>query len=172
MDEVKSKVAVNTFLVFIIPLIIILFKIIPKLVDWCVSKYQILSGNDADKIAQAVKIKEEMKSISMVDEFAKYAKLQRRLNQISLDLDSTAQARQLIQVKAKTSVTMIMYGLTAIIYFALLFFIGIRTPVFVVPKHWFFPLSVVLSYPTGVEGAISIPVWTVTMRNVISLLIR
>lgn len=54
-----------------------------------ISKYEILSENEAEKVAKAVEIKEEMKQISMVDEFAKYAKLQRKLNQITLDLEST-----------------------------------------------------------------------------------
>lgn len=78
----------------------------------------------------------------------------------------------MLQIKVKSYMTIVLYCLSAVIYFSLLFLIGIRTPVFVVPKQWFFPLTVILSYPTGIEGAISIPIWTVTMRNVISLVMR
>lgn len=66
----------------------------------------------------------------------------------------------------------ILSGLVAIIYLSLLGFVGTSTPVFVVPKTWYFPIQSILAYPSEVEGAISIPIWTLLTRNVISVLVK
>ena len=42
----------------------------------------------------AVSLKNEMKGVSMVDEFAKYAKIQRRLNQVNIDLEATSKSKR------------------------------------------------------------------------------
>lgn len=82
-------------------------KVVFDFLFQALSKYQLLSENEADKIAQAVDIKEEMKQVSMVNEFAKYAKLQRKLNQIQLDLESTGNLVILFAYQSKDKLNMI-----------------------------------------------------------------
>ena len=51
----------------------------------------------------AMELKKEMSSLSMVDEFAKYAKIQRRLNQVNLDLEATGKSTRILGSPDMTS---------------------------------------------------------------------
>ena len=48
-----------------------------------------LSGAEADKLKEVVQLRKEMSQLNMVDEFAKYAKIQRKVNQLTADLERT-----------------------------------------------------------------------------------
>jgi hypothetical protein len=159
-----------------------------------------------EQMKSAMEIKKEMNSLSMVDEFAKYAKLQRRLNQITMDIESsgmcifqitilfvkfwfafiteafktlkcvvghfTAGCRQMLQDRLYKWILGGLCVVLGIVYLSLLGIVGTSTPVFVVPKYWFAPLHTLLAYPTGIDGAISIPIWTVVTRNALSYLVK
>lgn len=155
-----------------------------------------LTTKEAVTLQEAVQIRKEMSSMSMVDEFAKYAKLQRRLNQLTMDLEATGNfwkhfkrisiyfqvitdsilflgdARKSVQTKIYRWTVGVLSVTIAVIYLSFLGYVGASTPVFIVPKFWFFPIQSILAYPSGIEGAISIPMWTLLTRNVISLVVK
>ncbi|OXA36530.1 guided entry of tail-anchored proteins factor 1 [Folsomia candida] len=168
----QSKVEYDIFLVLLIPILILITKFIPKLSTWISTRFYRLTSKEADQVREIIQIRKEMGAMSMVDEFAKYAKLQRKLNQLTLDLESSGDCRKSIQTKIYRWTMGILSGLVAIIYLSLLGFVGTSTPVFVVPKTWYFPIQSILAYPSEVEGAISIPIWTLLTRNVISVLVK
>jgi len=168
----KLKIEYNTALVIIIPLLILIAKFVPKLSSWISSQFFKLTTKEEEQITAALQIRKDMNSMSMVDEFAKYAKLQRRLNQITLDLESSATCRKNLQSRIYKWVLGIISVIIGVIYLSVVGIIGTTTPVFIVPKYWFFPVHTLLSYPTGIEGAISIPLWTLVTRNVVSLIVK
>lgn len=47
-----------------------------------------MTEKETELISQVDAINAEMKTVPMVDEFAKYAKLQRKLNQITIELEN------------------------------------------------------------------------------------
>merc|ERR1711909_6150 len=91
-------------------------------------------------------IKKELSKISMQDQFALYAKTERKMNKLNDKLANCTSARSVQVSKASWAFTITMwtYG---------------GTPVLVVPPAWTAPLTWPISIPTGVPGGVGLPLW-------------
>ncbi|PSN44414.1 Tail-anchored protein insertion receptor WRB [Blattella germanica] len=107
---------------------------------------------------EILNIRREMSNISMIDEFARYAKLQRMLNKLQEQWKCLANARHASNLKYKLLCTYLLQGIITV---TLLFIIWSNRyiPVIVLPKGWLYPLSGLFAWPTGTEGGVSISVW-------------
>ncbi|XP_023711375.1 tail-anchored protein insertion receptor WRB isoform X2 [Cryptotermes secundus] len=105
-------------------------------------------------------IQREMSCTSAIDEFAKHARLQRRLNKVQEELQSRVNARLSQNVKLNLVIT---YGAQVLMGLLMLFLIWNYkyTPVIVVPEKWLLPFGSIISWPTDTAGGISITVWIV-----------
>jgi len=104
-------------------------------------------------------LKTELSDISMSDEFAKYAKIQRKLNKAKDQLKSQSDAQTIFRIKAKVFLYIILYAISSMVTMYLLW--NYRYEVlFRLPDHLFYPFGFLLSFPTGVSGAIGITPWT------------
>lgn len=113
-------------------------------------------------------IRREMTHISMIDEFAKHARLQRRLNTLQEELKCRANARLSLNVKQNVIIT---YLAQILMWLIMLFLIWNYkyTPVIVVPAKWLSPVGSIFSWPTQEAGAISITVWFIITGTVARL---
>ncbi|XP_071455398.1 guided entry of tail-anchored proteins factor 1-like [Hetaerina americana] len=124
-----------------------------------VSKEEIILQNDA------ISLKKEMDAISMVDEFSKYAKLQRRLNKIKDELKQKGTTRLSTLMKNKLIFTWIFQIITGGILLSIVWFYR-SVPVIVFPEERLWPIARVVSWPTDVPGGVSIAVWIVMTNRV------
>jgi hypothetical protein len=160
---------VNLFLVLFLPLLVVSSKFVGP-VALRLSRLFFKADEKEKELAKtALELKNDMKKLSMVDEFAKYAKIQRRLNQINLDLEATVGARQSLQSQVKRILTISGHVLLALAT-AVTVYKYRSVPVFIVPDTWFFPLNYILAYPTGIPGSISVVTWIFLLRNLTPIL--
>ncbi|XP_035220855.1 guided entry of tail-anchored proteins factor 1-like [Stegodyphus dumicola] len=113
---------------------------------------------EANLRRQVCDLKAELGSISMVDEFAKYAKIKRKVNKVTDELSHQSDIRSSYTLKVRFIATAALY---TIMGFAIVFLLWNyrKVPVAVLPEKWLYPLASVLSYPSGVPGGISLTAW-------------
>lgn len=112
-------------------------------------------------------LKKELSSISMSDEFVRHAKLQRKINSLqnSLIVETTEATNTAAAVKTKFHSA--VYG--SLIFSQLIMIMYHRsTPLFVLPAQWFGPVNWIISFPTGISGAVGFTFWLFTCRRIIN----
>ncbi|XP_039294433.1 guided entry of tail-anchored proteins factor 1 [Nilaparvata lugens] len=103
-------------------------------------------------------LQDELSKISMIDEFAKYARLQRKLNALKdkLGSESTQHLQEMVKLNLLvTGITQVLLGLITITFLWMYWY----EPVLVFPKAWVAPISSFISFPTSIDGAIGLPFW-------------
>ncbi|XP_015185170.1 PREDICTED: tail-anchored protein insertion receptor WRB-like [Polistes dominula] len=109
-------------------------------------------------------VKQEMAGISMVDEFSKYAKLQRKCNSLENQLNQIDKWRLYERKKAKLMMTYGFYIINGILVMILLYMYN-NESVVELPKDSLWPINYFLSWPTTREDSISLIMWFMIMRT-------
>ncbi|XP_011705410.1 PREDICTED: tail-anchored protein insertion receptor WRB-like [Wasmannia auropunctata] len=112
-------------------------------------------------------LKENMARLSMVDEFAKYAKLQRRCNHAENTLKENMNQR--LNQKLKLQLLLI-YSVRALngMFILWLLYMYKNEPVIILSENVLWPIQNFLSWPCQHENAISLLVWLAIIRLGIS----
>ncbi|GFU33855.1 guided entry of tail-anchored proteins factor 1 [Nephila pilipes] len=113
---------------------------------------------EANLRRQACDLKAELGSISMVDEFAKYAKIKRKVIKVTDELSHQADVRSSYTMKVRLIATFALYALMSCTVIFLLWNYR-KIPVIVLPEEYLYPFNSLLSYPSGVPGGISLTSW-------------
>ncbi|XP_031571064.1 tail-anchored protein insertion receptor WRB-like [Actinia tenebrosa] len=123
-----------------------------------------------ESVAQMKKLIAEQQLISAQDEFAKYARLQRKIDKLKDEVNSFGSERRKAEGKHKLiSKVLIMMSIFAIhITFLIMYR---KDPVIILPHQWFYPFTFILSLPTGISGAIGLPCWMLTCNKIIEKII-
>ena len=103
-------------------------------------------------------IKKELSKISMQDQFALYAKTERKMNKLNDKLANCTSARSVQVSKASWAFTITFHAILGLTFAITMWTYG-GTPVLVIPPAWTAPLTWPLSIPTGVPGGIGLPLW-------------
>ncbi|GBN09113.1 Tail-anchored protein insertion receptor WRB [Araneus ventricosus] len=120
---------------------------------------------EANLRRQACDLKAELGSISMVDEFAKYAKIKRKVGKVTDELTHQAEMRSSYTLKVRFIATAALYAVMSCTVIFLLWNYR-KIPVVVMPEDWLFPLGYFLSYPSGIPGGISLTTWLLISGSV------
>ncbi|GIY68326.1 guided entry of tail-anchored proteins factor 1 [Caerostris darwini] len=107
---------------------------------------------------QACDLKAELGSISMVDEFAKYAKIKRKVNKVTDELTHQADLKSSYTMKVRIIASAALYALISSTVLFLLWNYR-KVPVVVLPENWLYPVGFLLTYPSDVAGGISLTSW-------------
>ncbi|XP_062843430.1 guided entry of tail-anchored proteins factor 1 [Trichomycterus rosablanca] len=110
----------------------------------------------------------ELSSISMMDEFARYARLERKINKMTDKLKTHVNSRSAQQAKIKWVVNIIFYVLQAALMISLIWKYY-ADPVTVVPSKWIVPLERLVAFPSGVAGGVGITCWLVVCNKVVAI---
>ncbi|XP_017351869.1 guided entry of tail-anchored proteins factor 1 [Ictalurus punctatus] len=113
-------------------------------------------------------MKLELSSISMMDEFARYARLERKINKMTDKLKTHVKSRTAQQAKMKWIVNIIFYILQAALMISLIWKYY-ADPVTVVPSKWISPLERLVAFPSGVAGGVGITCWLVVCNKVVAI---
>ncbi|KAB0401199.1 hypothetical protein E2I00_018546, partial [Balaenoptera physalus] len=94
-------------------------------------------------------MKQELSTVNMMDEFARYARLERKINKMTDKLKTHVKARTAQLAKIKWVISVAFYILQAALMVTLIW-TYYAVPVAVVPSRWITPLDRLVAFPTGV----------------------
>ncbi|XP_065212485.1 guided entry of tail-anchored proteins factor 1-like [Planococcus citri] len=110
-------------------------------------------------------IKAKMDAISMVDEFAKYAKLQRKLNRLQEDLKvESKESKELfnsMKYITQFAVDLFFNGICFYIIYS-----NLNTPLLYINPQWLTPFNGVVGWPSNKAGDMGILFWYIVVKNV------
>ncbi|XP_066998997.2 guided entry of tail-anchored proteins factor 1 [Anabrus simplex] len=146
------------FLLAVTIVLSVLSASIPLLIKSILACICVVTSQEKSLQNDEMKIRNEMANISMVDEFAKHARLQRKLIRVQEDLRTAANSRMSSYRKTRLFLS---YSAQLVITLTFMAFVWMNyyTLVAVLPSKWLWPFGFILSWPTGVEGGISIMWW-------------
>ncbi|XP_064488719.1 guided entry of tail-anchored proteins factor 1-like isoform X2 [Ornithodoros turicata] len=120
---------------------------------------------------QVCDLKAELGGISIVDEFAKYAKIQRKINKMSEEITHQAQLKTTYTFKVRLAATAALYALVAMTVVYLLW--NYRSqPIVVLPEGWLSPLSSWLAPSADYPGGIGLTPWLLISASVGRLMVK
>uniref|UniRef100_A0A8C5M2C3 Guided entry of tail-anchored proteins factor 1 n=1 Tax=Leptobrachium leishanense TaxID=445787 RepID=A0A8C5M2C3_9ANUR len=115
-------------------------------------------------------MRQELSSISMMDEFARYARLERKINKMTDKLKTHVKARSAQQAKVKWVVSIAFYVLQAALMISLIWKYY-SEPVTVLPSKWIAPLERLVAFPTGIAGGVGVTCWLVVCNKVVAIML-
>ena len=146
----------------------VLGYVVPILIEYITSRLYTATKHTMELRSELFNLKQEMIGISIVDEFAKYAKLQRKYNKLEGTLKEKANERLSSRLKVQVFVTGGFHVLNGL-FMVVLLFLYRNKPVIVLPRGTLWPLQNLLSWPCYHEDSISLVVWFVIARLVMSM---
>ncbi|XP_030059695.1 guided entry of tail-anchored proteins factor 1 isoform X2 [Microcaecilia unicolor] len=99
--------------------------------------------------AEIQNMKQELSTISMMDEFARYARLERKINKMTDKLKTHVKTRTAQLAKVKWVINIGFYILQAALMITLIWKYYLE-PVTILPSKWIAPLERLVAFPTGV----------------------
>ncbi|XP_068967329.1 guided entry of tail-anchored proteins factor 1 [Bombus flavifrons] len=141
--------------------------IFPSLIKYITSRLYTVNKHDIELRNDLINLKQEMIGISMIDEFSKYAKLQRKYKKLESTLKEKANERLSSRIKVQISVT---YGFRILngSLMLILLYLYRNKPVIILPKGMLWPIQSLLSWPCYHEDSISLIMWLIIARLVVA----
>uniref|UniRef100_W5M0C3 Guided entry of tail-anchored proteins factor 1 n=1 Tax=Lepisosteus oculatus TaxID=7918 RepID=W5M0C3_LEPOC len=116
-------------------------------------------------------MRQELSAISMMDEFARYARLERRINKMTDKLKTHVKSRTAQLAKIKWVVNIVFYILQAALMISLIWKYY-ADPVMVLPSKWIAPLERLVAFPSGMVGGVGITCWLVVCNKVVAIVLQ
>ncbi|XP_048769161.2 guided entry of tail-anchored proteins factor 1-like [Ostrea edulis] len=159
------------FLMLFILICAILFNILPKYsqkIAVLISSYVYRVTDNEMNIRSEIKdLKLEQATINMTDEFAKYAKIQRKIDKHAAEVKRLTALRNkkiaVINIGVKVG-TYIVQALTML----LIVLTNRSEPLLLFSDNWFYPFHKIVSFPTGVPGGLGVACWILACNTAIS----
>ncbi|CAG5131566.1 unnamed protein product [Candidula unifasciata] len=111
-------------------------------------------------------LKEEQAQLSITDEFVRYAKLQRQVDKLMLQIKEKGSERKQHVYYLRLAVTAGIYVLHAALVIAMMFMYS-DTPLMSLDPSWVSPLTSLVAFPTGISGAVGLGCWLLVSYSVI-----
>uniref|UniRef100_A0A8D2PHP8 Guided entry of tail-anchored proteins factor 1 n=1 Tax=Zosterops lateralis melanops TaxID=1220523 RepID=A0A8D2PHP8_ZOSLA len=123
--------------------------------------------------AEIQTMKQELATISMMDEFARYARLERRINKMTDKLKTHGTVPCLLPFpKGKKHFLFLKSILSRAALMISLIWKYYSEPVTVLPSKWLAPLERLVAFPTGVAGGVGITCWLVVCNKVVAIMLH
>ncbi|XP_069134259.1 guided entry of tail-anchored proteins factor 1-like isoform X2 [Argopecten irradians] len=140
-------------LLIIIFILVLLFTMLPSYsgeITKRLSKFFLhVSDEELNLRSQVKELKTEQDTISMTDEFAKYAKIQRRIDKLMSQVKESNSTRMQKSSMLSLFVRIGIYVTQAITMLTLVFQYR-NEPLLMFPSEWFYPLQKFVALPTGI----------------------
>ncbi|XP_015126554.1 tail-anchored protein insertion receptor WRB [Diachasma alloeum] len=133
--------------------------VIPSVIKYIVGWFFSESREEQNVRKEILRLEQEMSNIPMVDEFARYTKIQRKHTKLRENFKNQVAAR--MSARAKTQ---LFFTYSARVFNGLVMVIMMKLyrsePVMILPKGVLWPLDKILSWPSTYEDSISLAMWT------------
>lgn len=151
----------------------LLFNILPtysgKITAFIGSILFKVSDDEKKMRAEITDLKEKQAVLSVTDDFAKYAKLQRQVDKLLNQVRAKGLERKSYTTYLGMIFSVFTYVVHAMIVLSLM--IAMRSePLLTFPQSYFSPLSAIVGFPSGVSGAVGLGFWFAICNSVISRL--
>ncbi|GJJ76086.1 tail-anchored protein insertion receptor [Entomortierella parvispora] len=113
-------------------------------------------------------LKNDLSRTSSQDEFAKWAKLRRKMDSKIADLEKMTSELHVSKASFELKFKGLLWFITSGLQFLMVAWYR-RSPVFYLPMGWFGPAERVLCLPFAERGSVSIAIWFYFCRKVITL---
>ncbi|XP_057316889.1 guided entry of tail-anchored proteins factor 1-like [Hydractinia symbiolongicarpus] len=142
-----------------------IFCWLKNLVSWiyeiCNDGYK--TCEQLSRVLQDLKIKQKV--INMQEEFAKYSRIQRKINKLSDQQSAVKKKRKFLLLRWTWKIRVFL-NLVYAIFMMFVFYNYRSEPVIVLPESWFPYVNIVLAFPSNMTGGISLPVWLFICQQV------
>jgi len=158
------------FLFIFVFIIVVLFYILPNFLSPVSNKIVKLIFDDTKTISLRLELKsctDELRAMSMVDEFARYARMERQITKLKDQISVVSKKKSETGLKISIIVRIVYYAIQVLVFLTILYMYR-DIPVATLPPNWIYPLGFIVSYPTNVDGAVSIVFWLLVCRSVVS----
>ncbi|KAL4232698.1 hypothetical protein ACF0H5_007386 [Mactra antiquata] len=125
-----------------------------------------LTDEELNLRQQVRDLKSEQGAISMSDEFAKYMKLQRKIDRLVDQVKKMGSSRSQKITMFSMGVKVVINILHGIVMVSLILYYK-NEPLYMLPESWFFPVNRFIAFPTGVPGGIGITCWILVCSSVV-----
>lgn len=125
------------------------------------------SDEELDLRTKMRDMKDELSHINMIDEFARYMKLQRKIDKIMMQIKDTGSNKQKKMAILNLGVKIGLHVLHVLVMLILVFSNRTEPLLQLQSTYWFFPLNKLVALPTGVTGGVGIVCWIVLCNSVI-----
>ncbi|NXD96692.1 WRB protein, partial [Chaetorhynchus papuensis] len=123
--------------------------------------------------AEIQTMKQELATISMMDEFARYARLERKINKMTDKLKTHGTVPCLLPFpKGKAFSGSEKHSVNSAALMISLIWKYYSEPVTVLPSKWLAPLERLVAFPTGVAGGVGITCWLVVCNKVVAIMLH
>ncbi|CAD6208703.1 GSCOCG00003510001-RA-CDS [Cotesia congregata] len=157
-NNIKMSVKKMNNLLIISTGICLFAQTVPVLIKSIISWMYAESPSEAAIKNEMQQLEQEMASISMVDEFAKYTRVQRRHTLLKKNYADGTMAR--VSTRNKIQIFLIYFAkLFNGIAVAVLLYFWRNEPVIVLPKGTLWPINSILSWPGIYNDSISLFMW-------------
>ncbi|CAI9734045.1 entry of tail-anchored s factor 1-like [Octopus vulgaris] len=112
-------------------------------------------------------LKTEQTTVSMSEEFARFFKLQRRIDKLGQDIKQKGNARKQ-KISAITVAVQFGGKVLQVLTMLLLFYVLYDQPLLQFSSAWFFPFQKVVAFPTGTGGSLGIGFWIYVCTAIIN----
>ncbi|XP_051870308.1 guided entry of tail-anchored proteins factor 1 [Pristis pectinata] len=149
-----------------------LFKMLLPTLSLLIAKF--LQKDGETELQMRIEIgnmKQELATISMMDEFARYARLERKINKMTDKLKTHVKTRTAQLAKIKWVVNIVFYIVQAALMISLIWKYY-SEPVTVLPHKWIAPLERMVAFPTGVAGGVGITCWLLVCNKVVAVALQ
>ncbi|XP_018604198.2 guided entry of tail-anchored proteins factor 1 [Scleropages formosus] len=145
--------------------------LLPSITSFVSKAFQKDAEQEMEMRTEIQNLKRELATISMMDEFARYARLERKINKMTDKLKTHVKMRSAQLAKIKWVVKIFFYVLQAALMICLIW-TYYNDPVTVLPSKWITPLERVVAFPSGVAGGVGITCWLVVCNKVVATILR
>ncbi|CAL1540296.1 unnamed protein product [Lymnaea stagnalis] len=158
------------FLMIVVFLLEVIFSFLPGYVGnltALISKYVLkISDEEMNTRAEIKDLKEQQSGLSATDNFAQYARLQRKIDKLLSVIKEKGNSRKQSITYVRIGVSAGIYILHAVIMLSFMFLLR-REPLLLVNASWFSPVGKIISFPTGIPGAVGLGCWVLVSNSVV-----
>ncbi|RUS69935.1 hypothetical protein EGW08_022307 [Elysia chlorotica] len=158
------------FLIVLIFMLEFAFSLLPKFVGeltTMIAKLVFTAQNEELNMRAEIKdLKDEQSNLSITDDFARYARLQRKVDKLMAVVKEKGNERKQKLSYLRMAVTVGIYVMHAVVFLLLMFLLR-SEPLSYLPPEWLFPLGNFVAFPTGAEGAVGLGCWVIVSNSVI-----
>nr|ALS04280.1 tryptophan-rich protein [Acartia pacifica] len=129
-----------------------------------------ITDSEIEIIKQVRDLKKELRNISMMDEFATYAKTERKINKLTEKLELYKGARKTQADKASSAIKITLNSILGLATMMTVWSYW-EEPIVTLPPQWIWPLGWLVASPgVKIPGGVSLPVWMMLCRSSLRML--
>ncbi|XP_059170376.1 guided entry of tail-anchored proteins factor 1-like [Physella acuta] len=159
------------YLMFFVFLLELIFAFMPLFVGEITKLLSRLiysvTNEEMNTRAEIKDLKDKQAGISVTDDFASYARIQRKVDKLLLVIKEKGNERKQQITYLRMGITIGIYCLHVIILLTFMIFLR-NEPLMLVESSWFAPFGKIVAFPTGIPGSVGLGCWMLVSNTVIS----